>query len=208
MTQPTHCRFRPLTARLALVAVIATTTAGIALARPTQPTAAERQITLAVSMLMERQHLTGQHLDKTMSERALKTFIKDLDPLKLFFYQSDIDEFQKLNKENSIGDALKKGNVTFAYDIFSRFLARVDERITMAEADLNKPQNFDDPDDKMIRDPRDGDLRQNAGRSGRSLAPTREVRPVERDVGQSADGRSDQEAHQAVRQHSQELAAN
>ncbi len=153
MTQSTHCRFRPLSARLALVAVITTTTTGIALARPTQPTATERQITLAVSMLMERQHLTGQRLDKTMSERALKTFIKDLDPLKLFFYQSDIDEFQKLNKENSIGDALKKGNVTFAYDIFSRFLARVDERITMAEADLNKPQNFDDPDDKMVRDP-------------------------------------------------------
>ena len=55
-------------------------------------------------MLMERQHLTGQRLDKTMSERTLKTFIKDLDPLKLFFLQSDIDEFQQMNKENSIGD--------------------------------------------------------------------------------------------------------
>ena len=39
-------------------------------ADPTQPSASDRQITLAVSMLMERQHLTGQHLDKKMSERA------------------------------------------------------------------------------------------------------------------------------------------
>ncbi len=44
---------------------------------------------------MERDHLTGQRIDDTVSERTLKSFIKDLDPLKLFFYQSDIDEFNR-----------------------------------------------------------------------------------------------------------------
>src|SRR4051812_1525007 len=97
MTQMIQLRFRTLAARTALIAVIAPPTAGTALARPTQPTANDRQITLAVSMLMERQHLTGQRLDKTISERALKTFIKDLDPLKLFFLQSDVDEFNRIN---------------------------------------------------------------------------------------------------------------
>src|SRR5262245_10142288 len=58
-------------------------------ARPTQPSAADRQITLAVSMLMERKHLTQHALDDTISDRCLETYIKELDPLKLFFYQSD-----------------------------------------------------------------------------------------------------------------------
>src|SRR5205814_2332118 len=59
-------------------------------AKPTQPNATDRQITFAVSMLMEKDHLTGQRIDNTVSERTLDAFIKDLDPLKLFFYQSDV----------------------------------------------------------------------------------------------------------------------
>ena len=64
-------------------------------ARPTQPSATDRQITFAVATLMERTHLTGQMLDDKISERCLDTFVKELDPLKLFFYQSDIDEFKR-----------------------------------------------------------------------------------------------------------------
>ena len=62
---------------------------------PTDPSARDRQITLAVSMLMDQQNLTGHGLDDTISQRCLDTFIKELDPLKLFFYQSDVDEFMK-----------------------------------------------------------------------------------------------------------------
>ncbi len=150
MMQTTHRRFRSLVPSLALIAAGLLMTTGIAWARPTQPSANDHAITIAVSQLMLRQHLTGQMLDDTISERTLKTFIKDLDPLKLFFYQSDIDEFNR-NKDH-LDDMLKHGDVSFAYEVFSRFLSRVDERITMAEADLNKPQNFD-LDEKMVRDP-------------------------------------------------------
>src|SRR5262249_29473994 len=118
MTQTTQLRFRRLVSGTAIAAILLTT-AGVASARPTQPSAAARQITLAVDMLMERQHLTRQGLDDTISERTLKTFIKDLDPLKLFFLQADIDEFNK--KKDDLDDQLKHGNVSFAYDVFSRF---------------------------------------------------------------------------------------
>ena len=64
-----------------------------AVAAPTQPSATDRQIVGIVSMLMENQHLSRHRLDDTISERCLDTFIKELDPLKLFFYQSDVDEF-------------------------------------------------------------------------------------------------------------------
>ncbi len=99
---------------------------------------------------MERYHLTGQKIDDTISERTLKSFVKDLDPLKLFFYQSDIDDFNR--SKDKLDDEIRRGDISFAYEIFSRFLARVDERITFAEAELNKPHDFN-KDEAMIRDP-------------------------------------------------------
>ena len=119
-------------------------------ARPTEPSAADRQITLAVSMLMERSHLSGQSLDDTISQRCMETFIKELDPLKLFFYQSDVDEFMR--SRNRLDDLFRRGDIRFAYDVFARFLARVDERIQLAQANLNVKHDFT-IEEEMIRDP-------------------------------------------------------
>ena len=116
MSQLTHRRLRKFFPRVALLVagLAAASGAAIAVARPTQPSANDRQITLAVAMLMERQHLTGHRLDDQISERCIKTLIKDLDPLKLFFYQSDVDEFMR--NKNALDDTLKRGDITFAYD--------------------------------------------------------------------------------------------
>ena len=90
-------------------------------ADPTKPSASDRQIALAVSMLMERQHLSGRRIDTEIAHRCFDTFIKNLDPLKLFFYQSDIDEFKA--REDGIDDgASRHGDIGFAYDVFGRFL--------------------------------------------------------------------------------------
>jgi carboxyl-terminal processing protease len=147
--------FRALFARLALLTagVISMTVAAWstgAYARPTQPSAADRQITLAVSMLMERQHLSRQSLDDTISARCMETFIKELDPLKLFFYQSDVDGF--LQSRAQLDELFRRGEIRFAYDVFARFLARVDERIRLAQAELDKSHDFS-IDEEMIRDP-------------------------------------------------------
>jgi len=152
MTQMTQRPHRSLLPRVALLVagLTAASSSTFAIARPTQPSANDRQITLAVAMLMERQHLTGHRLDDQISERCLKTLVKDLDPLKLFFYQSDIDGFMH-NKDN-LDDMLKRGDISFAYSVFDTFLKRVDERITLAEADLSKAQDFN-LDEEMIRDP-------------------------------------------------------
>src|SRR5689334_23705292 len=135
--------------RLTLVLSLLGLVAAPALARPTQPSTNDRQITLAVAMLMERQHLTGHKIDDQISERTLKSFIKDLDPLKLFFYQSDIDHFSE--SKDDLDDQIRQGDIRFAYQVFALFLARVDERITMAEAELKKQHDFS-VDEEMVRD--------------------------------------------------------
>ena len=131
-------------------AFLAAAASQASIAKPNQPSANDRQITFAVATLMERDHLTGQRIDDTISERTLKAFIKDLDPLKLFFYQSDVDEFTR--SKDKLDDQFKRGDIRFAYDIFARFLARVDERIQMAEAELQKPHDFS-KDEEMVREP-------------------------------------------------------
>lgn len=120
------------------------------LGNPTSPTATDRQITVAVATLMERAHLTGHRLDDEISERCMDTFIKDLDPMKLFFYQSDVDEFMGNRKQ--LDDLFRRGDITFAHTVFSRFLSRVDERIDVALKDLDKAQDFT-VDEVMISDP-------------------------------------------------------
>jgi carboxyl-terminal processing protease len=152
MTHSTHRWLVSFIPRAALLAggLAVAGSATFATAKPTAPNAADRQITFAVTTLMERQHLTAHRLDDTISERCLKTFIKDLDPLKLFFTQQDIDGFNI--KKDSLDDTLKRGDISFAYQVFNVFLTRVDERITMALADLSQPQNFE-RDEEMIREP-------------------------------------------------------
>jgi carboxyl-terminal processing protease len=133
-----------------LVSLLSTFGLAVAFARPIQPNATDRQITLAVSLLMERQHLTGQALDNKISERCLDTFLKDLDPMKLFFYQSDVDEFNR--SRNELDNQFHRADIHFAYDVFARFLARVDERINVALEELNREHDFK-VDEEMIRDP-------------------------------------------------------
>ncbi len=149
MPQLTHPNIRKVAVALALTA-LGLPLASTAGARPTQPSRQDHTIAISVAAKMQRDHLTGQRLDDTISERCLKTFIKDLDPLKLFFTQSDIDEFNR--SKDQLDDALRQGDISFAYQVFARFLQRVDERIALAEAELDKAQNFD-LDETMATDP-------------------------------------------------------
>jgi carboxyl-terminal processing protease len=138
---------------LALVAGVAGTSlvavAPQAAAAPTQPSASDRQIVGIVSMLMENKHLSRHRLDDEISERAMASFIKELDPLKLFFYQQDVDEF--MTQKSRLDDLFKRGDIQFAYDVFNRFQRRVDERVNTALALLDQPHDFT-VDEEMIRD--------------------------------------------------------
>lgn len=149
MPQLTHPYFRKPALALGLAA-FGLSLASTAGARPTQPSRQDHTIAISVAAKMQRDHLTGQRLDDTISERCLKTFTKDLDPLKLFFTQGDIDEFNR--SKDQLDDTLRQGDIGFAYQVFARFLQRVDERIALAMAELDKAQNFD-LDESMATDP-------------------------------------------------------
>jgi carboxyl-terminal processing protease len=141
---------RRLIALTTLTSLLATLANATLSAKPTQPSVADRQITLAVAFLMEKQHLSGKELDDEISQRCLDTFIKELDPFKLFFFQSDVDEFSRHKSE--LDNLFARGDVQFAYRVFDRFLARVDEGVQLAHAALDQEHDFT-VDEEMIRDP-------------------------------------------------------
>jgi carboxyl-terminal processing protease len=106
----------------------------------TAPGANDRYVTRAVTMLMGREHLTRHDLDDEISSRAMTAFLKALDPMKMYFNQSDIDVFEK--SRHLLDDRTKKGDVGFAYEVYDVYLKRVDERARMVTEILAEPQDF------------------------------------------------------------------
>ncbi len=114
------------------------------------PKAGDRQVTLIVSALLKQEHLLKRPLDDEISRRALKTFLKQLDPMKVYFYQSDVDEF--MQQQDRLDDFLKRGNLLFAYDVLNRFIERVDERVDFVKEILKTTHDFT-VDEEMVTDP-------------------------------------------------------
>jgi carboxyl-terminal processing protease len=119
-------------------------------AEVTSPTALERRVTQMVTTLMKGQHLSRRPLNDEISRRGFKLFLEGLDPLKTYFYQSDIDEFKSY--ETQLDDMLQQNNTSFANLVFQRFLQRVDERVVQVDELLK--QNFDfTRDEDMVTEP-------------------------------------------------------
>ena len=87
---------------------------------------------------------------REISRRALDLFLKSLDGRKLYFYQSDVDEFHQ--RRNDLDDMINAGDVSFAYTVFNRLLKRVDERITLVNELLKSDLDFQ-ADETLITDP-------------------------------------------------------
>ncbi len=115
----------------------------------TGPRADDRHITTAVVSLLEREHLSKHKLDDEISQRGFEAFLKSLDPLKLYFLQSDIDEFKRY--QNLIDNRLKEKDIRFAYQVFERFLERVDQRVAAIDQILQMEHDFT-LDEQMVID--------------------------------------------------------
>ena len=101
----------------------------------------DRQITLAVRSYLEREHFLRHPIDDEIAHRWFDTFLESLDPMKVYFLQSDIDGFRQ--KRDQLDDLVKRGDVTFAYEVFDRFLDRVDAQLPVIEKLLDSKLNFE-----------------------------------------------------------------
>src|SRR5262249_4046060 len=135
--------FRPLVliAVLALMAVIVGAQAPV-------PQPEDQETARIVVELLERGHMARPVIDDEIAVKWFDNYIKELDPQKLYFLKSDIQEFKKEAK--NLDDQIREGNIDFARKVFDRFLERNDERFRTA-MDLLK-QEFDFTTDEAITD--------------------------------------------------------
>ncbi|MEM7234549.1 MAG: carboxy terminal-processing peptidase [Planctomycetota bacterium] len=104
------------------------------------PTRDDRLVSMQIAGLLEHIHIRRGRLDDTMSKRFFQSYLDVLDPLKVYFYASDVKEFRR--DETRLDDDLKAGKLDFAYRVFNRFLERVDERVEVATKLLKEDHDF------------------------------------------------------------------
>jgi carboxyl-terminal processing protease len=93
-----------------------------------------------VADMISKYHISQKHIDDRISQLLLKRLLKDLDPQKLYFLQSDIDVFTKYRDQ--LDDMVAIGNVDFARQVFDVYLRRVDERMAVAHSYIEEPHDF------------------------------------------------------------------
>ncbi len=115
-----------------------------------RPTVINKMVAKLVTKLMQDDHLSNRPMDDQISQRAFDLFVKSLDPMKVYFAQSDIDEFSVWRTD--LDDEMKRGDFTAAFAIFRRFLQRVDQRTETAVQMVDTQQDFT-VKEEMVTDP-------------------------------------------------------
>lgn len=104
------------------------------------PRAADKQVTKVVISLLTRESLSKRPLDDELARKTFDQLFKNLDINKLYFLQSDLDEFAR--ERDAIDDQLKEGDIGFAYKVFPRLLTRIDERLKQIDQLLAERHDF------------------------------------------------------------------
>jgi len=130
----------PLT--LAIAAASTTAPTAKAASATLAPTDAQAAATTLVYGLLSdsRYAYRPMELNDTLSADIFRRYIEGLDGDKLFFTQADMDRFAPYR--TTLDDAIKAQDLKPAYDIFTTYVRRVDERATFARGLLAKPFDF------------------------------------------------------------------
>ncbi|MBM4074432.1 MAG: tail-specific protease, partial [Planctomycetes bacterium] len=129
-----------------LVVIVGTT---IFAERLSSAASADQETARLVSEMVSKYHISRKPLDDRISGMLLQRFIKELDPQKLYFLKTDVDNMAKY--KDHLDDLLKQGKVDFAYEVYALYLKRLDERIGMAKKWLEAAHDFT-VDESMVID--------------------------------------------------------
>ena len=105
-----------------------------------KPVPAQTQAAVWASMLLARHHYKAVPLDDAMSEKIFDRYFKSLDGEKLFFLQSDIDQFEVVRTK--FDDAIRNENIQLPFAIYGVYQQRFGERIGYARELLKTKLDF------------------------------------------------------------------
>lgn len=102
----------------------------------------ERAVLVQIGRMLPEGHLSRHPLDDEISRLALDDFIKDLDPSKLYFLQSDVKTLAR--DRDSLDDMMRNGDPSFAKGVRALFEKRLEERVGWVHELLSSDLRFDE----------------------------------------------------------------
>lgn len=132
-----------------LLALITLTSASVTAAEKVVLTAEDGKTAQIVASMVSNKHINHPEINDALSEKLLQRYIEIWDPQKLYFLQSDIDEFS--TQKTSLDDQILRGDVQFAATVFLRFRARMDARAAQIDPLIDIDHDFT-VEEEMIRD--------------------------------------------------------
>ena len=94
-----------------------------------------------ITMALEQLHFEPKDLNDAFSAEIYSDYLEQLDPLKRYFLQSDINDFKKF--ETEIDDQLKANDISFFNEVYKRFTERQQDAKAFYKDILAKPFDFD-----------------------------------------------------------------
>lgn len=100
-------------------------------------------------------HYNKIRIDDALSSDLLDKYLEDLDPSRVYFLQSDIDEFDQYR--NELDDDLLAGKLEKGYEIFNRLQIRTHAFLIWAVSELENERSFDYAIDETLDTDRSND---------------------------------------------------
>ena len=100
----------------------------------------DKRLIEIISYVLEEGHYSPQNLDDTFSEHVFEGYLKQLDPFKRYFYESDIKEFEAF--KDKLDDEIKTSDITFFNLTHQRLLQRIAESKEIYKEVLAQPFDY------------------------------------------------------------------
>lgn len=122
-----------------------------------QPTVESGQIAFWSAYLLKNHHYSHQPFDDSVSSQFLDRYLESLDPQHLHFLQSDLADFEKYrtNLDNLTITRSGVGDTTAAFQVFARYMERLQQRVEFADELLKKERFSFDTDERIAIDRRE-----------------------------------------------------
>lgn len=105
-----------------------------------QPTDTQRKVERLVFGILSNYHYRKVPVNDSLSSKIFDAYIKNLDPNKVYFLASDIEEVEKYRF--TIDEQLNLGDLTSAFQIYNLYQKRMLERFAYVDKIIKQPMDF------------------------------------------------------------------
>jgi len=118
------------------------------------PEESSGEIARLAARMIERSHFLRKEFDDRVSERFFERYLESLDPQRMYFTQSDYEEFAAYR--HLLDDlTLRRGDTRPAYEIFNRYLQHIDQQYALVQATLKNEKFTFDSDNSILLNRKD-----------------------------------------------------